>query len=270
MSNIYAFDDGRRQTLNLEEQSSEDMSTNHSNLQLTHSRNKMEHENVEEQENIIENDENYEAKSNRVNKINKADELCYLTSEGPITQGDRLNAIKASRRLNQLGVGTSGSSSNHSPRNNISPIATNIVNFTLGPTGNENQIASSSLSSNTEQHQQQRQSPMTTRRSLLLAAQSAIISANINSLPNNLSKTTQYSNTGQSKSSKLVTQNTLPTGSSSTSSRYNNTNLTSSIYQSPSAPLTGSASLRRSTRSTSNSLTNATGSVLVASNQKRY
>lgn len=269
MTNIYAFDDARRQTLNLEEQSCEDMSSN--NLQQTQSRNKMEHANGEEQENLIENDENYEAKSNRVNKSNKADDLCYIAGEGPITQGDRLNAIKASRRLHQLGIGTSGSSSTHSPRNNISPIATNIVNFTLGPTGNENQTTNPSLS-NTEQQQQQqqqRQSPMTTRRSLLLAAQSAIISANINSLPNNLSKTTQYNNTGQSKSSKLITQNTLPAGGS-TSSRYNTVNLTSSTYQSPSASLTGSASLRRSTRSTSNSLSNATGSVLIASNQKRY
>jgi hypothetical protein len=137
------------------------------------------------------------------------DQMTYIT-EGPITQGDRLNAIKASRIKSHNNHGT------HTENTNV-PVATNVVNFSL-----DQQTQQAINSANALLEATNNQNRYQTRRATYLATQSAL---NQNSTSNSSTPTANISTSN-------VLHNTTSTPArlyASKSTNKNKTNLTNSL-----------------------------------------
>ena len=206
----------------------------------------------------------------------REDSLLMSVAEGQITQGDRLNAIKASRRIQHLGTtatstSTSTSVGTHKQQTLSSPIASVVS-------------GSQTLAAATHDHATSTTAPshrhMTTRRSVIMAAQSAaparvhFINHNAMPMPKSSRGMRDYLSGSHVASAAaeaammmsahqpFASGNFHAIGSSAATG-----GVASSHFQAtPSFQTT--AALRRSTRSTSGSLNNVVG--FYTSNVKRY
>ena len=229
-----------------------------------------------------------------------------MLSEGPITQGDRLNAIKASRRAQQLGV---------SPRThqtatattlayfNNTPTASNLVNFTVGPSGtiaSDRERAAYQSSVSIDLSNAPNRSAVNTRRNNMLVAQAALNSA-IKSSSGQLTSsgkvpaataTVKASNTAGSSTSSRQPNFIANSANTSNAAHLLLNNTSSLLHSTQSVPgmavhtigsnmansspnnaavASSPTTLRRSTRSTGHSLVSgATGNLNSSSPAKRY
>lgn len=161
----------------------------------------------------LENDEEYDIEAISDNKKHILDgskeQMTYLT-EGPITQGDRLNAIKASR------IKSHSNHVTHTENKNV-PVATNVVNFSLDQ---QTQQAINSANALLEATNNQNRYP--TRRATYLATQSAL---NQNPTSNSSTPTANISTSNVLHS----TTSTPARLYASKSTNRNKTNLTNSL-----------------------------------------
>jgi hypothetical protein len=165
----------------------------------------------------LENDEEYDIETisdNKKNILDNSQDQTNYINEGPITQGDRLNAIKASR------IKSHSNHVVHTENKNV-PIATSIVNFSL-----DQQAQQAINSANALLEATNNQTRYQTRRATFLANQSAL---NQNSTSNSSTPT------ATSSTSNNVLHSTTSTPArlyASKSINKNKTNLTNSLTSS--------------------------------------